>query len=161
MGSPNMGMSPILSKNSEQVPDYLLDGMGKSEAFAAVGEEVKVQAVDNNAKKDLGILHLQAVTRRQVRISAKELVPGNENLPGLLIKLIREHQEQDPVCKWIVRQTFHPRWQLNLALAKRGPGSDNYTVQTYAYPGGMRDLLCVVCCVIVPVQTSLCIELLC
>jgi hypothetical protein len=110
MGSPNMGMSPILSKNSEQVPDYLLDGAGKSEAFTAVGKEVKVQAVDNNAKKDLGILHLQAVTRHQARISAKELVPGNENLPGLLIKLIGEHQEQDPVCKQIVRQTFHPCW---------------------------------------------------
>jgi hypothetical protein len=146
-----MGMSPILSENSEQVPDYLLDGAGKSEAFAAVGEEVKVQAVNNNAKKDLGILHLQAVTRRQARISAKELVPGNENLPGSLIELIREHQEQDPVCKRIARQTFHPYQQLNLALAKRGPGSDNYTVQTYAYPGGMRDLLCVVHCVIMPV----------
>jgi hypothetical protein len=58
MGSPNMGMSPILSENSEQVPDYLLNGAGKSEAFAIVGEEVKVQAVNNNAKKDLGILHL-------------------------------------------------------------------------------------------------------
>jgi hypothetical protein len=103
-----MGMSPILSKNSEQVPDYLLNGVGKSEAFAAVGEEVKVQAVDNNAKKDLGILYLQVVTRHQVRISAKELVPGNENLPGLLIELIGEHQEQDPVYKQIVRQTFHP-----------------------------------------------------
>jgi hypothetical protein len=88
-----MGMSPILSENSEQVLDYLLNGAGKSEVFAAVGKEVKVQAVNNNAKKDLGILHLQVVTRHQVRISAKELVPGNENLPRLLIKLIREHQE--------------------------------------------------------------------
>jgi hypothetical protein len=93
MGSPNIGISLILSENSEQVLDYLLNGMGKSEAFAAVDKEVKVQAINNNAKKDLGILHLQAVTRHQVRISTKELVPGNENLPGLLIKLIREHQE--------------------------------------------------------------------
>jgi hypothetical protein len=108
MGSPNMGISPILSKNLEQVPDYLLDSAGKSEAFAIVGEEVKVQAINNNAKKDLGILHLQAVTRHQVRISTKELVPGNKNLPGLLIKLIGEHQEQDLVYKWIVRQIFHP-----------------------------------------------------
>jgi hypothetical protein len=37
--------------------------MGKSKAFAIVGKEVKVQAIDNNAKKDLGILYLQAVTR--------------------------------------------------------------------------------------------------
>jgi hypothetical protein len=63
IGSPNMGMSPILSENSEQVLDYLLNSVGKSEAFAIVGKEVKVQAVDNNAKKDLGILHLQAITR--------------------------------------------------------------------------------------------------
>jgi hypothetical protein len=128
MGSPNIGISPILSENSEQVPDYLLNGVGKSKAFATVGKEVKVQAVNNNAKKDLGILYLQAVTRHQVRISTKELVPGNKNLPGLLIELIREHQEQDPVYKQIVRQTFYLCWQPNLALAKRGPRSDNYTV---------------------------------
>jgi hypothetical protein len=42
MGNPNMGISPILSKNSEQVPDYLLNGIGKSKAFAVVGKEVKV-----------------------------------------------------------------------------------------------------------------------
>jgi hypothetical protein len=102
-----MGISPILSENSEQVPDYLLNGAGKSEAFAAVGKEVKVQAVNNNAKKDLGILYLQVVIRHQARISAKELVLGNKNLPGSLIKLIGEYQEQDPVCKQIVRQTFH------------------------------------------------------
>jgi hypothetical protein len=94
-----MGISPILSENSEQVPDYLLNGAGKSEAFATVGKEVKVQAVNNNAKKDLGILYLQAVTRCQARISTKELVPGNENLLGSLIELIGEYQEQDPVYK--------------------------------------------------------------
>jgi hypothetical protein len=91
MGSPNMGISPILSENSEQVLDYLLNGAGKSEAFTAVDKEVKVQAINNNAKKDLGILHLQAVTRHQARISTEELVLGNKNLPGSLIKLIREH----------------------------------------------------------------------
>jgi hypothetical protein len=32
--------------------------MGKSEAFTTVGKKVKVQAVNINAKKDLGILYL-------------------------------------------------------------------------------------------------------
>jgi hypothetical protein len=119
MGS-TKGMSPITGKNSEDdslpanmeetsTPEFLLDGMGKSEALTAVGEVKEVQTVNNNAKKDLGILYLQAVTRRQARISAESLVPGKE-LPGLLIKLIRKHQEQDPYCKQIARQAFHPCW---------------------------------------------------
>jgi hypothetical protein len=102
MGS-TKGMSPITGENSEDnglptnieetlTPEFLLNGAGKSEALAAVGKVKEVQAVNNNTKKDLGILHLQAVTRRQARISAKSLVPGKELL-GLLIKLIRKHQE--------------------------------------------------------------------
>jgi hypothetical protein len=159
MGS-TKGMSPITGENSEDnglpanmeetsTPEFLLNSVGKSEALAAVGEVKEVQAVNDNAEKDLGILCLQAVTRHQARISAKSLVPGKE-LPGLLIKLIRKHQEQDPYCKQIVRQVFHPCWQPNLALAVIGPGSDNYTIQTFIILGGMRDLLCVVHCVIVP-----------
>jgi hypothetical protein len=169
MGS-TKGMSPITGENSEddglpanieETPtlEFLLNGAGKSEVLAAVGEVKEVQAVNNNAKKDLGILCLQAVTRCQVRISAESLVPGKE-LPGLLIELIRKHQEQDPYCKRIARQVFYPCWQPNLASAIIGPGSDNYTVQTFIIPGGMRDLLCVVHCVIMPMQTFLCIELL-
>jgi hypothetical protein len=98
------------------VPDCLLDGAGRSEALAAVSEIQEVQAVNNNAKRDLGKLRLQAVTRCQVRISAENLVPDMDllgtsgidlpalgmDLPGLLIKLITEHQEQDPYCKQIV-----------------------------------------------------------
>jgi hypothetical protein len=137
MGS-TKGMSPITGKNSEDdglpanmeetsIPDFLFDGVGKSEALAVVGKVKEVQVINDDAEKDLGILHLQAVTRHQVRISAKSLVPGKE-LPGLLIKLIGKHQEQDPYCKWIVRQTFYLRWQPNLALAIIGPGSDNYTI---------------------------------
>jgi hypothetical protein len=159
MGS-TKGMSPITGENLEDngLPanmeetltlEFLLDGAGKSEALTVVGEVKEVQAINNDAEKDLGILHLQAVTRRQVRISAESLVPGKELL-GSLIELIRKHQEQDPYCKWIVRQAFHPRWQPNLASAIIGPGSDNYTVQTFIILGGIRDLLCVACCVIMP-----------
>jgi hypothetical protein len=160
MGS-TKGMSPITGENSEDdglpanmeetlTPEFLFNGTGKSEVLAAVGKVKEVQAINNDAKKDLGILCLQVVTRCQARISAKSLVPGKELL-GLLIKLIRKHQEQDPYCKWIVRQAFHPRWQPNLALAIIGPGSDNYTVQTFIILGGTRDLLCIVYCVIVPI----------
>jgi hypothetical protein len=119
MGS-TKGISPIIGKNSEDnglpanmeetsTPEFLLNGTGKSEALTAVGEVKEVQAVNNDAEKDLGILCLQAVTRCQVRISAKSLVLGKE-LPGLLIKLIRKHQEQDPYCKQIARQAFYPHW---------------------------------------------------
>jgi hypothetical protein len=158
--SSTKGMSPIIGKNSEDngLPtnmeeistlEFLLNNAGKSEALTIVGKVKEVQAINNDAKKYLGILHLQVVTRRQVRISVKSLVPGKE-LPGLLIKLIRKHQEQDPYCKQIVRQAFHPCWQLNLASAIIGPRSDNYTVQTFIILGGIRDLLCIVCCIIMP-----------
>jgi hypothetical protein len=40
------------------VPDRLLDGAGRSEALAAVSEIQEVQAVDDDAKRDLGKLHL-------------------------------------------------------------------------------------------------------
>jgi hypothetical protein len=159
MGS-TKGISPITGKNSEDnglpanmeetsTPEFLLNGAGKSEALTTVGKVKEVQAVNNDAEKDLGILHLQAVTRHQARISAESLVPGKE-LPGSLIKLIRKHQEQDPYCKQIARQAFHPCWQPNLASAIIGPGSDNYTIQTFIIPGGIRDLLCVVHHVIMP-----------
>ena len=157
-----------LPANSEEIsePDYLLDGAGKTEALAAVGEVYEVQGIDDDAKKDLSILRLQAVTRRQARISAKSLVPGMDlpgsspgmDLPGPLIELIAKHQEQDPHCKRIARQALHPRRQPDLASAATGPGGDDYTVQHI--PGGTRDLLCVARRVIVPAQTSLRIELL-
>jgi hypothetical protein len=126
MGS-TKGMSPIIGENSEDnglptnmeeilTPDFLLDGAGKSEALTAVDKVKEVQAVNNDAEKDLGILRLQAVTRHQARISTKSLVPGKELL-GSLIKLIRKHQEQDPYCKQIARQAFHPHQQPNLASA--------------------------------------------
>jgi hypothetical protein len=97
------------------VPGRLLDGVGRSEALTAVSEIQEVQAINDNAKRDLGKLHLQAVTRHQARISAKNLVPDMDllgtsgidlpapgmDLPGLLIKLITEYQEQDPYCKQI------------------------------------------------------------
>jgi hypothetical protein len=89
------------------VPDCLLDGAGRSEALAAVSKIQEVQAVNDDAKRDLGKLHLQAVTRHQVRIFAENLVLDMDlsgtsgidlpalgmDLPGLLIKLITEHQE--------------------------------------------------------------------
>jgi hypothetical protein len=37
--------------------------MGKSKALAIVSKVQEVQAVNDNAKRDLGKLHLQAVTR--------------------------------------------------------------------------------------------------
>jgi hypothetical protein len=119
MGS-TKGMSPITGENSEDngLPanieetltlGFLLNNAGKSEVLTAVGEVKEVQAINNDTKKDLGILCLQAVTRHQARISAKSLVLGKELL-GLLIELIRKHQEQDPYCKQIARQTFYPCW---------------------------------------------------
>jgi hypothetical protein len=119
MGS-TKGISPITGENSEDdglpanmeetlTPEFLLNGMGKSEVLTIVGKVKEVQAVNNNTEKDLGILYLQAVTRCQVRISAESLVLGKELL-RLLIELIRKHQEQDPYYKWIVRQVFHPHW---------------------------------------------------
>jgi hypothetical protein len=98
------------------VLDCLLDGAGRSEALTTVSKIQEVQAVNNDAKRDLGKLHLQAVTRRQARISTENLVPDMDlsgtsgidlpvlgmDLPGLLIKLIAKHQEQDPYCKQIV-----------------------------------------------------------
>jgi hypothetical protein len=72
-----------------------------------VNEIQEVQAINDDAKRDLGKLCLQAVTRCQARISAKNLVLDMDllgtsgidlpalgmDLPGLLIELIAEHQE--------------------------------------------------------------------
>jgi hypothetical protein len=80
-------------------------------------------------------------------MATKELVPG-EVLPEPLLDLIAKHQEQDLYCKQIARQALHPCWQLDLALAKIGPGDSDYTVCHIL--GGTRNLLCIVCCVIVP-----------
>jgi hypothetical protein len=118
------------------VPDCLLDGAGRSKALAAVSEIQEVQAVNDDAKRDLGKLYLQAVTRRQARISAKNLVLDMDllgtsgidlpalgiDLPGLLIELIAKYQEQNPYCKQIAGQLFYPCWQPNLASAQLGPG---------------------------------------
>jgi hypothetical protein len=81
-------------------------------------------------------------------MAAKELVPGKE-LPEPLLDLIAKHQEQDPYCKRIARQALHPCWQPDLASAKIGPGDSNYTVCHIL--GGIRNLLCVVHCIIMPV----------
>jgi hypothetical protein len=89
------------------VPDCLLNGAGRSEALTTVSKIQEVQAVNNDAKRDLGKLHLQAVTRHQARISTENLVPDIDllgtsgmnlpalgmDLPGLLIELITKHQE--------------------------------------------------------------------
>jgi hypothetical protein len=80
------------------VLDHLFDGTGRSEALTAVSEIQEVQAVNNDAKRDLGKLYLQAVTRHQARISTESLVPDMDlsgtpgmDLPKLLIELIAKH----------------------------------------------------------------------
>jgi hypothetical protein len=58
-------MIPTNGLNLEEtlVPGCLLNGAGRSEALAAVSEIQEVQAINNNAKRDLGKLHLQVVIR--------------------------------------------------------------------------------------------------
>jgi hypothetical protein len=102
-------MIPTNGLNLEEtlVPGCLLDSVGRSKVLAIVSKIQEVQAINNNAKRDLGKLHLQVVTRYQVRISAENLVldmdllgtsgidlpaPGMDLL-GLLIELITKHQE--------------------------------------------------------------------
>jgi hypothetical protein len=80
-------------------------------------------------------------------MAAKELVPGKE-LPEPLLDLIAKHQEQDLYCKQIARQALYPYWQSDLASAKIGPGDSNYTI--YHILGGIRNLLYIVHCVIIP-----------
>jgi hypothetical protein len=109
----------------------------------------KISAADVVAAKDISILHLQLVTRAQAKMAAKELIPSEE-LPESLLELIRMHQEQDPYCKQMARQVLHPHWQPNLSLAISGPMRDDSIVQPQSTPGGMRDLLCVACYVIMP-----------
>jgi hypothetical protein len=119
-------MIPTDSLNLEEtlVLGHLLNGAGRSKALAAVSKIQKVQAINDDTKRDLGKLYLQAVTRHQARISAKNLVLDMDlsgtsgidlptlgmDLPRLLIELIAKHQEQDPYCKQIVGQLFYPRW---------------------------------------------------
>jgi hypothetical protein len=68
MGS-TKGMSPITGKNLEDnglptnmeetlTPEFLLNNAGKSEALTTVGKVKEVQAINDDTKKDLGILHL-------------------------------------------------------------------------------------------------------
>jgi hypothetical protein len=80
-------------------------------------------------------------------MAAKELVPGKE-LPEPLLDLIAKHQEQDLYYKQIARQALHPHWQPDLASAKIGPRDSDYTVCHIL--GGIRNLLCVMYCVIMP-----------
>jgi hypothetical protein len=119
----------------------------------------EISTANAAATKDISILHLQLVTRAQAKMATKELIPGEE-LPESLLELIRMHQEQDPYCKQMARQTLHPHQQPNLSLAISGPVRDDSTVQPQSTPGGMHNLLCVARCVIMPKQASLCIELL-
>jgi hypothetical protein len=123
----------------------------------SVGSEIGT--ADIAAAKDISVLRLQLVTRAQAKMATKELIPGEE-LPESLLELIRIYQEQDPYCKQIARQALYPYWQLNLSLAISGPMRDDYTVQNSTL-GGISDLLCVACHVIIPKQASLHIELLC
>jgi hypothetical protein len=50
----------------------------------------EISTADVVAAKDIGILHLQLVTRAQAKMAAKELIPGEE-LPESLLELIRMH----------------------------------------------------------------------
>jgi hypothetical protein len=81
-------------------------------------------------------------------MATKELVPGKE-LPEPLLDLIAKYQEQNLYCKQIARQVLYPCWQLDLASAKIGPRDSDYTV--YHILGGIRNLLCIVCYIIVPI----------
>jgi hypothetical protein len=181
MGDPR-GISPILEQNLRSKSKLDLGYLPALTAEVIVGGSSMVQrasttysagsdvgtvimtatdsigTADIAAAKDISILCLQLVTRAQAKMAAKELVPGEELLEPLL-DLIAKHQEQDLYYKQIARQAFYPCWQLDLALAKIGPRDNDYTI--YHILGGIRNLLCVVHYVIVPVQTSLCIELLC
>jgi hypothetical protein len=81
-------------------------------------------------------------------MAAKELVLGEE-LPEPLLDLIIKHQEQDPYYKQIARQALYLYWQLDLALAKIGPRDSNYIICHILR--GIRNLLCIVYYVIIPV----------
>jgi hypothetical protein len=109
----------------------------------------EISTADAVAAKDIGVLCLQLVTRAQAKMAAKELIPGEE-LPESLLELIRMYQEQDPYCKQMARQVLYPCQQPNLSLAISGPVRDNSIVQPQSTLGGMRNLLCIVCCVIIP-----------
>jgi hypothetical protein len=119
----------------------------RASTMCSAGSE-DIGIADIATAKDVCILYLQLVTRAQAKMAAKELVPGKE-LPEPLLDLITKHQEQDPYCKQIARQALHPCWQPDLALAKIGLRDSDYTV--YHILGGIRNLLCIVHYVIIPV----------
>jgi hypothetical protein len=107
-----------------------------------------ISTADIAAAKDISILCLQLVTKAQAKMAAKELVPGEELLEPLL-DLIAKHQEQNPYYKQIARQVLHPCWQPDLVSAKIGPRDSDYTICHIL--GGIRNLLYIVHCVIMPI----------
>jgi hypothetical protein len=75
-------------------------------------QSVKVGPVDQEAQRNLQLLHLQAITRKDIEKALAD-ISQNEPLTDDLLKLIKKYQEDDPYCKRVAKQALHQHQQLS------------------------------------------------
>jgi hypothetical protein len=75
-------------------------------------QSVKVGPVDQEAQRNLQLLYLQAITRKDAEKALAD-ISQNESLTDDLLKLIKKYQEDDPYCKRVVKQALHQYQQLS------------------------------------------------
>ena len=115
-----------------------------------------VSPIDKEAQRNLQVLRLQAVTRREVQEALSD-ASQEKPLTDDLIAFIKKCQEVDPYCKWVARQNLHYRSQL---LDTSVNGKTIVPEVTRSTIGKEVPLLCLAGRVIVPEQMALRHELL-
>jgi hypothetical protein len=75
-------------------------------------QPVEVGPVDQEAQRNLQLLRLQAITRKDAEKALSD-ISQNEPLTDDLLGLIKKYQEDDPYCKRVAKQALHQRRQLS------------------------------------------------
>jgi hypothetical protein len=99
--------------NTDTQPEHVLHTESKM-----TSQPVKVGPVDQEAQRNLQLLHLQAITRKDAKKALSD-ISQNEPLIDDLLKLIKKYQEDDPYYKRVAKQALYQCQQLSDAPIDR------------------------------------------
>jgi hypothetical protein len=125
--------------------------MGKLKPKLKMVLPLDMSLIDKETQRDLQVLCLQTVTRREVKEALSDISQDNPFTDDL-IAFIRKCQKVDPYCKWVARQNLYYRSQLSDTSAF---GNTIIPEATRSTLGKEVPLLCLAGCIIMPEQAAL------